>query len=76
MSLTRTELLTVFDAVLLREDGVWKHYPPGEFLSLPLSVRIRHVIERTVRFQLDEQDVEQKAALAAIRQLHATAASA
>jgi hypothetical protein len=59
----------VFDRVLLRTGGTWNVVSMDEFFDLPLSDRIRHVIDRSVAFQLDGRSVDQKEALAAIRRL-------
>lgn len=40
-----------FDRVLTLSNGAWKPMSVGEFFELPLSVRIKHVIERTVAFR-------------------------
>jgi hypothetical protein len=57
----------LFDRVLIREGGAWKQISLDEFFALPLSLRIRHVIERTVAFQLNGTEVDQREALAALR---------
>jgi hypothetical protein len=42
-------------------------------LELPLSTRIRHVIERTIVFHERGREVDQKQALAMLRRLRAEA---
>jgi hypothetical protein len=62
----------VFDRVLLKTPNGWEALGIEAFFDLPLSARIRHVIERTVAFQLDGRAVDQKEALAAIRRARVT----
>jgi hypothetical protein len=57
----------LFDRVLIREVAGWKQITLDEFFALPLSRRIRHVIERTVACQLNGAEVDQREALAALR---------
>ncbi len=64
----------LFDRVLLQRDGSWQPVTVDAFFALPLSERIRHVIERTVAFQLRGAEVDQKEALAALRRLRAPGA--
>jgi hypothetical protein len=60
-----------FDRVLLLRNEKWEPVSIDVFFALPLSQRIRHVIERTVAFQLRGSEVDQKEALAALRRLRA-----
>lgn len=64
----------LFDRVLLKQDGNWVELTVDEFFELPLSHRIRHVIERTVAFKLRGVEVDQREALAALRRMRASAA--
>lgn len=64
----------VFDRILIERDGRWDAISLDEFFAFPLSQRIRHVIERKVRFQLAGVEVNQKDALASMRRLRAPAA--
>lgn len=64
----------LFDTILLQRDGRWQAISIDSFFEIPLSQRIRHVIERTVRFQLRGAEVNQKEALASLRRLRAPAA--
>ncbi|MGZ5970884.1 MAG: hypothetical protein ACXWP4_24600 [Polyangiales bacterium] len=57
--------------MLLLRDQKWEPVSIEVFFALPLSERIRHVIERTVAFQLRGTEVDQKEALAALRRLRA-----
>lgn len=57
----------MFDRVLLNTDGLWRATTEKEFSALPLEVRIRHVLERTVVFQINGEPVEQREALAMLR---------
>ena len=63
---------TLFDGVLIFANGEWRPMTPEAFFDLPLSARIRHVIERTVVFRLNGVPVDQKQALAEIRRLRAS----
>ena len=59
----------VFNTVIVQTGGTWVPMSIEDFFALPLSTRIRHVIDRTVAFQLDGESVDQKDALAALRLL-------
>lgn len=61
----------VVDVVLIRWFGGWKEMTPVEFFKLPLSERIRHVVQRTVEFKKAGATVDPHAALAALRRLQA-----
>ena len=63
----------LFDTIRVLNDGRWQNLAIEQFLELPLSDRIRHVIKRTVVFERAGEEVEQKAALAELRRLRATA---
>jgi hypothetical protein len=62
----------IFDRILLYRDGQIVQLSIEEFFGLPLDSRIRHVIQRTVTFELAGRPVDQKEALAALRLLRAT----
>lgn len=64
----------LFDRVLLHQGENWVELTVDEFFALPLSHRIRHVIERTVSFKLRGIEVDQREALAALRRMRANAA--
>jgi hypothetical protein len=64
--------VTVFDAVFIEQDGAWKPISVSDFFAMPLSRRIRHVLERTVSFRLRGVEVDRKDALAALRKLQAS----
>lgn len=64
----------LFDRVLLLRDGRHEVLTVDEFFALPLSQRIRHVIERTVTFKLGPTEVDHREALAALRRMRASAA--
>lgn len=57
----------MFDRVLINTDGLWRATTEEEFSALPLEVRIRHVIKRTVVFQINGEPVEPREALAMLR---------
>lgn len=62
----------LFDRVVLEEDGSRKVIISSEeFFSLPLSRRIRHIIERTITFQLRGKTVDAKVVLAELRRRRA-----
>lgn len=56
-----------FDRVVLVDGVASRTLLPDEFLALPLSVRIRCVLERTVTFYLGNDVVDPHAALDALR---------
>jgi hypothetical protein len=57
--------------VLLKQGDAWVEVTVDEFFALPLSKRIRHVIDRSVAFQRDGKEVDQKEALAHLRRMRA-----
>ena len=61
------EAKPAFDAVSICDGGVWRPVGVAEFFDIPLSRRIRHVLERTVRFSLRGVEVDRKDALASLR---------
>jgi hypothetical protein len=61
------EARAAFDAVSICDHGVWRAIGVEEFFEIPLSRRIRHVLERTVRFSLHGVEVDRKDALASLR---------
>jgi hypothetical protein len=56
-----------FDEAFIDVQGRLTKMTVDEFFALPISVRVRHVIERTVTFRLRGTVVDQKEALAAMR---------
>lgn len=56
-----------FDLVLLETAGLRRRLTPNEFFALPLSERIRHVIERTATFMKDGREVDRQTALSRLR---------
>jgi hypothetical protein len=60
-----------FDEILVRRDGDWYALSIAGFFELPLSLRISHVIERTIVFKRQGREVDQKAALAVLRRMGA-----
>ncbi|MGH7440493.1 MAG: hypothetical protein ACRENE_32795 [Polyangiaceae bacterium] len=61
------ELKPAFDSVSICDGGVWQPIGVAEFFEIPLSRRIRHVLERTVRFSLRGVEIDRKDALASLR---------
>ena len=64
---------TMFDAVKIRREGAWREISLESFFALPLSERVRHVIQRTVVFLENGQPVDQKTALAELRKARVAA---
>ena len=62
---------SVIDAVLIRQNEAWKPISVDAFFSLALSRRIQHIVERTVRFQRNGEDVDHQEALDELRRLQA-----
>ncbi len=62
-----------FDRVELRDGTAVSTLTPSEYMALPLSQRIRAVIERRVRFFAGRTELAGDAALDAMRKLHAAA---
>jgi hypothetical protein len=58
-----------FDEIVIRRDGEWHALSVAQFFDLPLSLRIRHVIERSIVFKRQGQEVDQKSALAVLRRM-------
>lgn len=58
---------TIVDAVQLKRNGAWEPIPFEEFFALPLSRRIRHLLEHTVRFQRRGVEVDSREAIDALR---------
>jgi hypothetical protein len=56
-----------FDEAFLDVQGRQTRITVDDFFALPISVRVRHVIERTVTFRLRGAVVDQKEALSAMR---------
>ncbi len=56
-----------FDEAFIDVHGRVTRMTVDEFFALPISVRVRHVIERTVTFRLRGTVVDQKEALSAMR---------
>ena len=69
MSAPAENLDAVFDSVLIDDGGGWRPISANDFFAIPLSRRIRHVLERTVSFRLKGVEVDRKDALAALRRL-------
>ncbi len=67
----REERRSVFDTVFLREPSSWREITIDEFFELPLSERVRHVLERNVAFWRDGVEIDKKEALAVLRKLRA-----
>ncbi len=61
----------VVDQVRIRRMDGWYEITVREFFGLPLSTRIRHVLERTVEFRRAGQPVDPHEALAELRRLQA-----
>jgi hypothetical protein len=64
-----------FDEVFLALDGKQKAISAAAFFELPLSDRVRHVINRSVTFSASGVPIDQKAALAALRRYRAARAT-
>jgi hypothetical protein len=58
---------TIVDSVLLKRNGAWEPISSDEFFAFPLSRRIRHLLEHTVRFQLRGVEVDSREAIDALR---------
>jgi len=65
-----------FDVVVIDSGGRRRTLSHGEFFALPLSDRIRHVIERSATFFKEGREVDRQAALARLRTLRAGGAAA
>jgi hypothetical protein len=57
----------VLDRVVISAPGERRDLSVPEFFRLPLSLRIRCVIERTATFYANGREVDRHAALAALR---------
>jgi hypothetical protein len=75
MSSTSNSDTLPFDEVFLEVEGKQKRISVAVFFALPLSDRVRHVIERRVTFWAGGVLLEQKEALAAIRRYRAAVAA-
>lgn len=64
-------LLQVFDEVHVLRGGRWERIPIEEFFAMPLNTRVRRIIERSVAFYRQGEEVDRKEALAALRKLRA-----
>jgi serine/threonine-protein kinase len=64
--------LLPFDEVVLSENGRQQRVTAQAFFSLPLSVRIRHVIARTAVFLKQGREVDRQEALARMRERYAS----
>ena len=57
----------LFDRVVIKEGGASRTVSLAEFLELPLSTRIRYVLERSARFYSGPREVDRHGALNALR---------
>lgn len=62
---------SVVDVVRIRRLDGWTEICVLDFFRLPLSTRIRHVVERTVEFKKGGDTIDPHAALAELRRLQA-----
>lgn len=76
MSPSPSDSGAVFDVVVIDAGGRRRTLSPGEFFALPLSDRVRHVIERTATFYKEGREVDRQAALSRLRTLRANGAAA
>lgn len=56
-----------FDRVIVVESGARRALTVDSFLQMPVHVRVRHVLQRSVEFFLDGQPIDRKQALASLR---------
>lgn len=63
----------IVDEVRIRRLDGWYPTTLASFYRLPLSERIRHVVERTVEFRRAGETVDPHTALAELRRLSAAA---
>lgn len=59
--------MATFERVLIQRGGLWHATTEEEFSSLPLAIRIRHVLEKTVVFHRNGEPIEAAEALAILR---------
>ena len=76
MNTDPTDPGAVFDVVVLESGGRRQTLNASEFFGLPLSERIRHVIERTATFLKDGCEIDRQTALARLRAIRASKAAA
>lgn len=55
------------DTITITTDAGTRSVGVDEFLSLPLSERINHVLSKTARFYVNGEEIDGKEALAAVR---------
>lgn len=60
-----------FDRVIVDDAGGRRELSPDEFFALPLSVRIRCVLERRASFFLGHVEVDRREALDSLRRARA-----
>ena len=61
----------VFDRVVVVRAHVTERLTADQFFAMPLSERVRMLIERTARFYLGDVEVDRAAALASLRRSRA-----
>jgi hypothetical protein len=59
----------VFDEIRILRGGRWDSIELDEFLKMPLSTRVRRIIERSIAFYREGLEVDRKDALAELRRL-------
>jgi hypothetical protein len=59
-----------FDRVLLTTGKGREELTVETFLALPLTVRVKHILSRSVEFYRGKEAVDQKLALASLRRLN------
>jgi hypothetical protein len=64
-----------FDRVVVIEAGTPHELSLQQFLALPLHTRIRHILERDVRFFAGEQPVDRQEALRRLKSWSGAAAA-
>lgn len=69
MMAAMTNVEAPFDRVVVSDRDGQRQLTPGEFFALPLSSRIRMVLERTVTFYLGRVEIDRNAALEALRRI-------
>lgn len=57
-----------FNRVTVRSVSGERHYTVHEFERIPLTERVRALLEKRVEFFRDQQPIEQQAALRALRE--------
>jgi hypothetical protein len=63
--------LSAIDSCRIVGPAGWQKIPLDDFFALPLSERIRHVLQRTVEFKKGTEIVPPQEALAELRRLKA-----